>query len=170
MALPQLKSKQYKVEVFTPQFLLSATLEPVGALMPYLENVDRNTYLFKQVSATPIEPTLSLPTFTAEEIWVPRREIIALRFLEPSASETMRLMPNRQKLRLFLLHFVVQAIFSHGPDTKVHEIFDAISGEWITASEAHIYPLHPIRCQIAHDAPLMLITKHHIQFYQPVKE
>jgi hypothetical protein len=170
MSLPQLTSKQYKVEVFTPQFLLSATLEPVGALMPYLENADRNNLLFKQVSVTPIETTLNLPTFTAEELWVPRRELVALQFLEPGASETMRLMPNKEKLRVFLPHFVVQATFSHGPDTKLHEIFDVISGVWIHATEAHIYPLHPIRCQISHDAPMMLIIKHQIQFYQPVKE
>lgn len=170
MALPQLKSKQYKVDVFTPQFLLSATLEPVGALIPYLNNADRYNLPFRQVSVTPIENTLSLPTFTAEELWVPRREIIAVRFMDPITSDTMPLLPHKEKLRVFLPHLVVQATFSRGTDTKLNEIFDAIPGEWMSAADAQIYPLHPTRCQITRDAQMMLIVKRHIQFYQPVKE
>jgi hypothetical protein len=170
MTMPQLKSKQYKVEVFTPQFLLSATLEPVGTLMPYLNNADRNNILFKQVTATPIDVTTSLPTFTADELWIPRKEIIAVRFLDPISSETMPLPPNKEKLRVFLPHIIVQATFSLGQDTRLYEIFDAVSGEWMAAKDAHIFPLHPTRCQIARDAPMMFIVKRHIQFYQPVKD
>ena len=75
MALPKLQSKQYKVEVFTPQFLLSGTLEPVGSLMSYLNNADRNNIPLKQVSATPIDPAFSLPIFAAEELWLPHKEL-----------------------------------------------------------------------------------------------
>jgi hypothetical protein len=170
MALPQLKSKQYKVDVFTSQFLLTATLEPVGTLMPYLNNADRINLLFKQVSVTPLETSLSLPTFTAEDLWVPRKEIIAMRFLDPISSDTMPLLPNKEKLRVFLPHIVVQATFSRGTDTKLNEIFEAITGDWMAAADAQIFPLHPIRSQIARDAPMMLLIKRHIQFYQPVKE
>ena len=170
MSLPQLQSKQYPVEVFTAQFLISAVLEPIGALMPFLENADRKTILFKQANATAIEPSISLPAFNADELWLPRTEIIALRFLEPTASETMRFMPNKAKLRVFLPHFIVQATFSHGPDTKLHEIFNVISSDWIPAADAHIYPLVPTRNKIAAEAQTLLIIKHHIQFYQPVKE
>jgi len=170
MAMPQLKSKQHPVEVFTLQFTVTAILEPIGALTPYLENADRKTFLFKQANVTPIETSLSLPTFTADELWIPRKEIVAMRFLEPSISETVRLLPNKTKLRLFMPHFVVQATFSHGPDTKLNEIFDATSSDWITAADARIYPLLPTRSKIVSEAQSLLVIKHHIQFYQPVKE
>jgi len=170
MAIPQLKSKQYKVEVFTLQFLLSGILEPIGTLMPFLNNADRNNFLLKQVSATPIETSLSLPTFSADELWLPRKEIVALKFMDPVSSDTMPLLPNKEKIRIILPHIVVQATFSRGADTKIHEIFDAISGEWMTAADAQIYPLHPMKCQFGRDAQKMLIVKRHIQFYQPLKE
>jgi hypothetical protein len=170
MALPKLQSKHYKVEVFTPQFLLSGTLEPLGTLMPYLNNADRNTILLKQVSATPIDPSTSLPTFTADELWLPRKELIAVKFLDPISPDTMPLLANKEKLRVFLPHLVVQATFSRGADTKIHEIFDVISGDWVAASDAQIYPLHPTKCQFGRDAQRMLIIRRFIQFYQPVKE
>jgi hypothetical protein len=170
MALPQLKSKQYKVEVFTPQFLLAGTLEPVGSLMPYLNNADRNNLLLKQVSATPIETTLSLPTFTADELWIPRKELIAVRFMDTLSPDTMPLLSHKEKIRVFLPHIVVQGTFSRGADTKMHEIFDVISGDWVACVDAQIYPLYPTKCQISRDAPRMLIIKRYIQFYQPVKE
>ena len=170
MALPKLQSKQYKVEVFTPQFLLSGILEPVGTLMPYLNNADRNNILLKQVSATPIEPTTSLPTFLADELWIPRKELIAVKFLDALTSNTMPLLTNKEKLRVFLPHIVIQATFSRGADTKIHEIFDVISGDWVAAADAQIYPLHPTKCQFGRAAQRVLIVKRHIQFYQPVKE
>jgi hypothetical protein len=170
MSMPQLKSKQYKVEVFTPQFLLTGTLEPIGALMPYLNNADRNNILLKQVSASPIETTTSLPTFTADELWIPRKELLIMKFLDSLTADTMPLLPTKEKIRVFLPHIVVQATFSRGPDTKIHEIFDVISGDWVAAADAQIYPLHPTKIQIGRDAQRLLIVKRHIQFYQPVKE
>jgi hypothetical protein len=170
MALPKLQSKQYKVEIFTPQFLLSGILEPIGSLMPYLNNADRNNILMKQVSAAPIDPSTSLPTFTADELWVPRKELLALKFLDTISPDTMPLLVNKEKLRVFLPHLVVQATFSRGADTKIYEIFDVISGDWVAAADAQIYPLHPTKCQFGRDAQRMLIIKRHIQFYQPVKE
>lgn len=170
MAIPQLKSKQYKVEMFTPQFFLSGILEPVGSLMPYLNNADRNNILMKQVSATPIDPAYSLPTFNAEEIWVPRKELLAIKFLDAISSDTMPLMTNKEKVRVFLPHIVIQATFSRGADTKIHEIFEVLSGDWVVASDAQIFPLHPMKCQFGRDAQRVLIIKRHIQFYQHIKE
>jgi hypothetical protein len=170
MALPKLTTKQYKVEVFTPQFLLEGIMEPVGTLMPYLNNADRNNLLVKQVSATPIDPATNLPTFTAEELWIPRKELIAIRFLDTISNETMPLLAYKEKVRIFLPYIVVQGTFARGQDTKIHEIFDVLAGDWVAATDAQIYPLHPTKCQISRDAQRMLIVKRHIQFYQAVKE
>ena len=170
MAIPQLTSKQYKVEVFTPQFLLAGVLEPVGVLMPYLNNADRNNILVKKVSATPIDPAHSLPVFNAEELWLPRKEILAVRFLDAISNDTMPLLSHKEKVRVFLPHLVIQATFSRGADTKIHEIFDVLSGDWVAAADAQIYPLHPMKCQFGRDAQRVLIIKRHIQFYQHIKE
>lgn len=170
MAMPQLQSKKYKVEIFTSQFLLSGTLEPIGSLMPYLNNADRNNILLKQVSTTPIDTTYNLPTFNAEELWIPRKELIAIRFLDAISQDTMPLLANKEKVRVFLPHLVVQATFSRGADTKIHEIFDVLSGDWVTAADAQIYPMHPMKCQFGHESQKMLIIKRHIQFYQHIKE
>lgn len=170
MAIPQLKSKQYKVEMFTPQFFLSGILEPVGSLMPYLNNADRNNILMKQVSATPIDPAYNLPTFNADEIWVPRKELLAIKFLDAISPDTMPLLTSKEKVRVFLPHLVVQATFSRGADTKIHEIFDVLSGDWVAAADAQVFPMHPMKCQFGRDAQMVLIIKRHIQFYQHIKE
>lgn len=170
MAIPQMISKQYKVEVFTPQFFLAGVLEPVGTLMPYLNNADRNNIPLKQVSATPIETAFNLPTFSAEELWLPRKEIIAVRFLDVISSNTMPLLANKEKIRVFLPHLIIQATFSRGADTKIHDIFDVLSGDWVAAADAQIFPMHPMKCQFGRDAQRVLIIKHHIQFYQHIRE
>jgi hypothetical protein len=170
MTMPQLTSKQYKVEIFTPLFLFSGILEPIGALMPYLSNIDRHNIPLKQVTASALDQNINASTFNADELWIPRRETLAIRFLEVIALETMKLLPNREKLRVFLPHILVQGTFSRGPDTKLSEIFEATSGEWMPVTEALIYPLHPTKTEIKREADMMLIMKYHIQLYQPIKE
>jgi hypothetical protein len=138
--------------------------------MPYLNNADRNNILLKQVSATPIDPAFNMPTFAAEELWLPRKELIAIRFLDTISPDTMPLLSNKEKVRVFLPHIVIQATISRGADTKIHEIFDVISGDWVAAADAQIYPMHPMKCQFGRDAQRILIIKRFIQFYQHIKD
>ena len=138
--------------------------------MPYLNNADRNNLPLKQVNATPIEPAFNLPTFSAEELWLPRKEIIAVRFLDAISSSTMPLLANKEKIRVFLPHLIIQARFSRGADTKIHDIFDVLSGDWVAAADAQIFPMHPMKCQFGRDAQRVLIIKRYIQFYQHIKE
>ena len=81
-----------------------------------------------------------------------------------------RFCQTRKKSASSLPHIVVQATFSRGADTKIYEIFDVLSGDWVAAADAQIYPMHPMKCQFGRDAQRMLIIKRHIQFYQHIKE
>ena len=164
MTLPLLEIQAIQGGSLHPQFFLAGVLEPVGSLMPYLNNADRNDILLKQVSATPIDPAFNMPTFAAEELWLPRKEMIAVRFLDTISSDTMPLLSNKEKVRIFLPHIVIQATFSRGADTKIHEVFDVLSGDWATAVDAQIYPMHPMKCQFGRDAQMVLIIKRYSSF------
>ncbi len=170
MSFSALQVRHYPVEVLTEHFLFAAALEPPGMLQTYLNHPDRITLSLKQVSATALDPGGKLATFQADELWVRRDEIIAIRFPNSLSTATMQLLPRKEKLRVFLTRFVVQGVFRCGVDTGLGDMFDTMNTYWALVGEARLFPLLPSPVPVFSDAPLLLVNRRHIRFYQPVKE
>lgn len=170
MTLSSLQQRHYRVELITEHYFLAGALEPFGMLMPYLNNIERKNILLKQVTAAALDVTSTISTFHADELWVRQAEIAALRLLDRVSSETMPLSPFKQKLRIFLPRFLVQGIVSRGQDTKLADIFEAMSGMWVAVTEALVHPLLPTKCQVFREAELLLIHKSHIRYYLELAE
>ncbi|MEJ5224287.1 MAG: hypothetical protein WHV44_07505 [Anaerolineales bacterium] len=160
--------RRYRIQAFLEHHLLWATIEPTGALIPYLNNAERKNILLQNVNAIAIDMQTNVDTFKADELWVYRDEIMAIRFFDPVSTTTVPLFPVKDKLRVFLPRLVVQGNFSRSPDTKIGDIFESTSGNWAAATDVRIHPLLPTKAQIAPEAPVLLISKQHIQFYQPL--
>lgn len=163
-----LQTKHYKVSVFTNQYMLNGSLEPIGAMVPFLSNPERKNIPFKQVQAIALEPTINVATFTAEEIWIPRDQIVAVQFHDTISQNTMALLPFKDKLRVFLPHLVVQGMFAHGQDTSIGDLIDSIPGMWAPAENARLFVLNPIKGQAKSESQMILLNKRHIQTYQRV--
>ena len=170
MSFGTLQTRHYAVEILTEHYLISAALEPPGMLMNYLNHPDRTTLQFKQVTATALDPGGKLPTFQAEELWLRRDEMAALRFVDMVSPSTMPLLPRKEKLRVFLPRFLVQAVFRCGTDTAVGDIFDSMTSYWAPATEARVHPLLPCACPVFSEAAQLLVNRRQIRFYQPIKE
>jgi len=170
MSFAALQSRHYSVEILTEHYFFVAALEPPGMLQNYLNHPDRTTLTFKQVTATAFDQGSKLATFQSEELWLRRDEITALRFIDKLSSGTMQLLPKKEKLRVFLPRFVVQAIFRCGVDTSVKDIFDAMTSYWAPATDALVYPLLASAAPAFHEAEMLLVNRRHIRMYQPVKD
>ncbi len=160
--------RRYRIQAFLEHYLLWATLEPAGPLIPYLNNIERKNLLLQNVNAISLDMQTNVETFKADELWVYRDEIMAIRFFDPISTTTVPLFPIKDKLRVFLPRLVVQGYFTHSPDTKIGDIFESTSGNWAATTDVRIHPLLPTKAQIAPEAPILLISKQHIQFYQPL--
>ncbi len=168
MSLPQ--QHHYQLEIFTPHHMLAGLIEPFGALMIYLNHPERRTIQLKNVTVTALDAMSTVNPFTTDELWIPRQEVTMIRLVDPVSPETMPLLPVKEKLRVFIPRLVVQALFSRGQDTKMADIFSAYTGEWVPGTDAHLHSLLNTKAPIAPAAPALLLSKHYIQFYQPVPE
>ena len=170
MSFSALQTRHYQVEILTEHYFIAAALEPAGMLQNYLNHPDRITLVFKQVTATALDQGSKLATFQADELWLRRDEIAAVRFIEKLSPGTMQLLPRKEKLRVFLPRFIVQAVFRCGVDTGIGDIFDAMTSYWAPATDALVYPLLPCASPVFHEAASLLVNRRHVRFYQPVKE
>jgi hypothetical protein len=170
MSFGTLQSQHFAVELLTEHYFFSGALEPLGMLQNYLNHPERVTLQFKQISGGALDAGSKLPTLQAEEIWMRRDEILAIRFLDPLSPATMQLLPRKEKLRVFLPRFIIQAVFRCGVDTNLADLFDTMNSYWAPATDAMVHPLLPCAAPVFSAATLLLINRRHLRFYQPVKD
>jgi hypothetical protein len=169
-SMPILQKKQYHIEVFTKHFKISGIIEPTGALYAYINGADHKNLKIVNANAVALDPSIVATSFTAEELWVHRSELTLVNYLDPISNQTLPLLPVKEKLRIFLPNLVVQATVSHGQDTRINDIFEAGTSELITATEARIFPIVATKIPFSRDATTIMISRHHVQFYQPIEK
>lgn len=170
MSLPSLESQQFKIEILTEHYLLAGTLEVFGLLSTYLNQAERANFQIKQASLSALDTDSTLSVMPMEEVWVRREEIAALRIVEGDTQGLVQRLPIAETLRMFIPRFVIQATMLRGTDTSMGVFFEALAGPWAAATEAQVYPLTALKATVFREAPLLLINKRHIRFYEVVKE
>ena len=168
MTLPDLQSKQYQLEILTEYYLLQCVAEPVGMLMTYLDAPDRENILFKNITMTSLGVDSKVSVVKMKELWVQRNEMIAIRVDEADLEEAIQKLPAREKLRLFLPRFVVQGTITRGEDTRQGDMFEVLKGTWAAVIDAQVFPHTEMKSQVFRDAPLLLLNKNRIRFYEPI--
>jgi hypothetical protein len=169
MEFPSLNLREYPADLLTLEYVLSGQLAPLGPLLAYLDQADRGILTLKNAQAEALDSACLVDAFQAEELIVTKNDIIAVRLREAVSQATVHLLPRRERLLVFTPRFVVQAAFHCGPDTRVGDFFEATPGRWAISSEARLYPLRPSKHPVFGAAPLLLLNKRHIHFYQAAK-
>ena len=170
--LPPIQAKHYRVQVLTEHYEFAGALEPFGLLMIYLNDPEHSTIILKNAQAVTLdmETVSQLDTFQSEELLMHRDEIIAINLLDPVTPGTIKLMPRRERLRVFLPRFILQATFSCGAEARLGDFFDSTAGFWAAALDAAVRPILPTKHPTFTESKTILINKQHIRFYQLVKE
>ncbi len=170
MSLPEMESKQYQLEILTEYYLMQCVAEPVGLLMTYLDAPDRFNILLKNVTMTGLGTDSKVGTVKMKELWVQRSEMIALRVAEDDLEGAIQKLPAQENLRIFLPRFVVQGTLTRGEDTRLGDMFEVMKGTWAAMFNAQIFPHTTMKAQVFRDAPLLLLNKNRIRFYESIDE
>jgi hypothetical protein len=169
MALPQIESKQFQLEVLTEYYLMQCIVEPVGMLMTYLDAPDRTNLLLKNVTMIGLGVDSKVDIIKIKELWVQRKEIVALRVDEADLQGAVQKLPGQEKLRIFMPRFVVQGTLTRGEDTRLGDMFEVMKGAWAAIFNAQIFPHVAMKAQVFREAPFMLLNKDRIRFYEEIE-
>jgi hypothetical protein len=169
MSLPELESKQYPLEILTEYYLMQCIVEPLGMLMTYLDSPDRLNVLLKNITMTGLGTDSMVASIKIKELWVQRSEIVVIRVNEADLQGAVQKLPAQEKLRLFMPRFVVQGIVTRGEDTRLGDMFEVMKGTWVAVANAQIFPHTAMKSQVFREAPLLLLNKNRIRFYEAVE-
>jgi hypothetical protein len=168
MALPELESKQYSLEILTEYYLMQCIVEPVGMLMTYLDAPDRNNILVKNVTMIGLGTDSKVDLIKIKELWVQRNEIVAIRVNEEDLEGAVQKLPAQEKLRVFMPRFVLQGTLTHGEDTRLGDMFEVMKGTWAAMTDVQIFPHTEMKAQVFRNTPFLLVNKNRIRFYEAV--
>lgn len=168
MALPEFKNKKYPLEILTKYYLMQCVVEPVGMLMTYLDSPDRENILVKDVTLTGLGIDSKVGTVKMKELWVQRSEMIVIRVDEADLEGTVQKLPAQEMLRLFMPRFVIQGTLTRGQDTRVGDMFEVMKGTWAAILNAQVIPHTEMKAQVFREAPLLLLNKNRIRFYEVI--
>jgi hypothetical protein len=169
MSLPGVESRQFPLEILNEYYLMRCGVEPVGMLMTYLDAPDRNNVLLKNVTLTGLGTDSKVDIIKIKELWVQRSEILAIRVNEADLEGAIQKLPAQEKLRVFMPRFVVQGTVTRGEDTRLGDMFEVMKGTWVAMSNAQIFPHTTMKAEVFRSAPLLLLNKNRIRFYEAVE-
>ncbi|GAB4426342.1 MAG: hypothetical protein Kow002_15660 [Anaerolineales bacterium] len=169
MDLPNIETKKYSADILTEDYYLQCTIEPLGVLMTYLDTPDRKNILVKNVTMKGLASNSAVGSVNIKELWITRDEILTIRVDEEAVKGSIQNLPAKENLRIFLPRFVVQGTLTHGEDARVDDMFEVLKGSWAAASNAQVFPLISMKTQVFRQAPLLLINKNRIRFYEPIQ-
>jgi hypothetical protein len=165
---PETAGKQFQLEVLTENFLMKCKVEPIGMLMIYLDSPDRNNMLFKDVTMTGLATDSTMDSIKIKELWVQRREIVAISLAEADLQGMVQKLPAQEKLRIYLPRFMIQGTVTHGQDTRLGDMFEVMKGTWAAVNHAQIFPLTAMKIHPFREAPFLLVNKDRIRFYEAI--
>ena len=159
MALPELESKQYQLEILTDNYVMQCMVEPVGMLMTYLDTPDRVNALLKNITMSGLGADSTVNAIKIKELWVQRKDIVAIRLNEEDLQGAIQKLPTLERLRIFTPRFVIQGTLTHGEDTRLGDMFEVMKGTWAAVSNAQVFPLTTMKVQVFRETPFLLIIK-----------
>lgn len=170
MALPEIDSKQYPLEILTEHYLVQCTVEAVGMLLSYLDAPERVNILLKNVTMISLSTDSRVDSIKIKELWVQKNEIIAIRVNEADLGGAVQKLPAEEKLRIFMPRFVLQGTLTRGVDTRLGDMFEVMKSTWAGMSNAQVFPHTETKVQVFRTAPFLLLNKTRIRFYEAVDD
>lgn len=166
MSLPAMQPQNYALELLTEHYLIQCHVEPIGLLMTWLDSPDRANFQIRDATLTGLGADSAVHAIKFRELFIMRNEVTAIRVDEADLQGAVPTLRASERVRLFIPRFVVQGTLTHGEDTRLGDMFEIMKGAWVALHNAQVFPLTAIQAQVFHEAPLLLVNKNRIRFYE----
>ncbi len=165
MGFSALERARYPVSIVTEYYYYTGKVEPFGPILIWLNDPERHAFPLYEVAATALDGGSTVDSFTRDEIFLLKQDVVALDVLSSEARQQVQLIQRTQKLVVYTPRFVVNAAFPAAADTRLGDIFDGLKGSFLVMTGAQIYPMRPSRAQVFRTSEMVILNSHYITAY-----
>ena len=162
MPLPQAQLPRYPAQSVTTGFHIQGTMETIGPVTDYLNDVNRPHLPFLDVTVSPLTPG-PIGQVTRSQIIVPKTDVVAIYLDDSGGRASISLLRRVERAILYLPGLVCRGEFHLGADTRWQDALSLMPGDFFGVTAATVFPLITLPGPFPRQADLVILNRRHVQ-------
>ena len=165
MQFGQIELPVYQSQVIARDYLLSGGFQPIGPMLPFLNDAGRRFIQFKDATLNALDADNPLAKLQPSAVMLNKDDIVAVSILDPAGFEAAQLFATKHKVIVYSDRFVIKGDLHMGADDQPLDILSSSNHDFMGMTGTTLYPLKASRSTPRPNAQLMLIHRKNILFY-----
>lgn len=162
MPAPQAQAPRYPVQVLTTAFHIQGMMEPIGTIINYLNDANRQHVQFLDATVSPLAPG-PMGKIVHSQLVVPKTDIVAMYVDSAEAHSSIQLLKRIERYIAYMPSLVCRAEFHLGADTRWQDMFSLMAGDLFAVTAATVFPLIALPGPFPQQADLLILNRLHVQ-------
>jgi hypothetical protein len=158
----QAQAPRYPVQVLTTAFHIQGTMEPIGTIINYLNDANRQQIQFIDATVSPLTPG-PMGKIVRSQLVVPQTDIVAMYVDSAEARSVIQLLKRIERCIAYMPSLVCRAEFHLGADTRWQDMFGLMVGNLVAVTAATVFPLIALPGPFPQQADLLILNRLHVQ-------
>ncbi len=154
---------RYPVKMMTPSFLIHGLMEPVGPLLDYLNDVNRNSVPL--YNATLYALGSKLGPSTRPMVVIKKQDICGLYVDDAKGRATVQLLKRVERVIVHVPNLICRGEIHVGTETRQQDIFDVLIGVFFGLTNVSVFPTVQLPADFPNQPELLLAHKDTVQAY-----
>ena len=160
-----LQISEVPVKIMLEQFLLEGKLKTVGALDDGLNNEAYSYVSMLEVVATPWRQSNPIKPMSCPEMHLKIEDIWLIFPVEQAGQSAIKLLPQQQRLILYMGEFVLNCGLSMGQDIPLSGVMEAMAKRFLPVTNLSLFPMFPPKATLPGVLPVALVNRLKISHY-----
>jgi hypothetical protein len=153
---------RYTVQILTTQFHLQGKMEPVGPILNYLNDVNRQFFSFLDATASLLTPG-PMGQINRSQIVFPRSDIVAIFIDYPKARSGLQLLKRVERAFIYLPSLVCRAEMHMGADSRWQDALSLMPGDFFGVTGVAAFPLSPLPGPFPQQTDVLILSRLHVK-------
>jgi hypothetical protein len=158
----QAQAPRYPVQVLTTTFHIQGMIEPIGTIINYLNDANRQQIQFLDATVSPLTPG-PMGKIVRSQLVVPQADIVAMYVDSTEARSLIQLLKRIERCIAYMPSLVCRAEFHLGADTRWQDMFGLMVGDLVAVTAATVFPLIALPGPFPQQADLLILNRLHVQ-------
>jgi hypothetical protein len=155
----------YQSEVICKDYFLRGGFQPIGPMLPFLNDVGRRFIEFQDATLTAYDAGNPLTKLHPSAVMLGKQEILAVSILDPAGVEAAQLFATSYKMIVYTSRFVIQGNLHMGAEDTPLDFLSDSNADFVGMTDTSLYPLVSSQRQPQLRAALMIINRSNVLFY-----
>jgi hypothetical protein len=153
---------RYPVQVLTTAYHIQGILEPIGPIINYLNDVNRQYIPFLDATVNSLTPG-PLGKVTRPQLIIPKTDLVAMYLDDATARASVQHMKRVERYIAYLPSLVCRGEFHLGTDTRWQDTLSLLVGDFFGITAVTAFPLVALPGPFPQQADLLILNRAHVR-------